>query len=354
MCIISFINKLLLRVNPELAHCIVMKGLKHNLIKNHLCDYSNYLKVSALGLNFNHPIGLAAGFDKNAECVQQLLNVGFSFVEAGTVTMEPQSGNLKPRLFRLREDQAIINRLGFNNSGIKCFERNLERRSNRQVGGVVGINIGKNKDVNDPISDYVKLIKHTYLLADYITINISSPNTPHLRELQKKEILERLLIAINSEISTIDKSIPTPILLKVAPDINDQQKESIVSLALKYKVDGIILTNTTIGLREGLHSSNKIEYGGLSGKPLFDLSTQVLGEMYKFTNDKITLIGCGGIFSGEDAYKKIKAGASLLQIYTAVIYNGFGVIDKINLELIELLKRDGFSTIKEAIGIDAK
>ncbi len=346
----SYINKFLLKIDPELAHKFALFALKNNYVKNKLSNYHEYLLTEVYGLRFSHPVGLAAGFDKNADCAQQLINCGFSFVEVGTITNKPQPGNTKPRIFRLKEDKAIINRLGFNNKGINHLQSQIKSCNE----GVVGINIGKNIDAEDAILDYVTLVKKIYLLADYITINISSPNTPNLRDLQQKDMLEELLKALLAAIKEIKAPVRIPILLKISPDISDEYKEDISILTVKYGIDGLILTNTTIGCRNGLKTSSKIEYGGLSGKPLFDLSTQVLKDMYSLTGGKIPLIGCGGVFNGQDAYEKIKSGASLVQIYTTLIYNGFKIIDKINLELIELLKRDSFENIQQAVGIDVE
>ncbi len=346
MCTSNVISNFLKKINPEKAHKIALLALKYNLVRNTLSNYNEYLKNDVLGLKFDHPVGMAAGFDKDAKCVQQLLNYGFSFVEAGTITIEPQMGNSKPRLFRLENDQAIINRMGFNNRGMEACKQQLAKK----YTGNVGINVGKNKDSKDSISDYVTLVDEMHKLVDYITINISSPNTPNLRKMQQKSILEKLLIAVNEKIATHKKKVP--ILLKISPDINNKNKEEISLLALKHKVSGLIIANTTIGCRSNLQSSYKIEYGGLSGKPLFSLSTQVLRDMYQLTKGRISFIASGGIFNGEDAYRKIKAGASLLQIYTALIYKGFKVIDEINLKLVEMLKADGFNNINEAIGAD--
>ncbi|MBQ4875221.1 MAG: quinone-dependent dihydroorotate dehydrogenase [Rickettsiaceae bacterium H1] len=346
MNIISFASRFLLKINPELAHKLAIFSLKCNLVKNKLTNYGDVLQTNALGLSFDHPIGLAAGFDKNAECVRQLLSCGFSFVEVGTVTVKPQLGNLKPRIFRLMEDEAIINRLGFNNEGVE----NLKKWFAKSYNGVVGINIGKNKDQADPILDYVQLIENVRKFANYITINISSPNTTGLRDLQQQNRLRDLLSAINEKSSK--KNVP--ILLKISPDITEKDKENIAELALEFNVDGLVLTNTTVERSSSLKSAYKSEKGGLSGKPLFSLSTQVLKDMYKLTSGKITLIGCGGISNGRDGYCKIKAGASLIQVYTGLIYQGFALIDKINLELIDLLKKDGFKNLTEAIGIDLR
>lgn len=333
------------KINPEIAHKVALFALKYSLVSNKLSNYQNHLRVKTLGLAFDHPVGLSAGFDKNAECARQLLSCGFSYVEVGTITVKPQRGNDKPRIFRLLKDRAIINRLGFNGNGLECFQRNFEKPTT----GLVGVNIGKNKDTLVAVSDYIQLIRSVHDLADYITINISSPNTKGLRDLHQKDLLEELLI----EIRMLRTSKFVPMILKISPDIDDHTKEDIAALALKYKISGLILTNTTLGCREKLKSKHKAEQGGMSGKPLFELSTQILKDMYRLTNGKTTLIASGGIFNGYDAYEKIKAGASLVQIYTALIYKGFGVIDEINLKLIELLKNDGFNNIQEAVGLNS-
>jgi dihydroorotate dehydrogenase len=286
---------------------------------------------------------LAAGLDKNAECINSLSQQGFGFIECGTVTINPQKGNPKPRMFRLIEDKALINRLGFNNDGIDVFLKNVERSKKNTI---LGINIGRNKDTPHPTDDYIKLIEKVNNHCDYIVLNVSSPNTIKLRNLQQADLLKELLEGAFS------KNKSTPIVLKISPDIDNDQKESIARLSLEYKVSAITINNTTIGCRDHLINSNKAEYGGLSGKPLFETSLQLLKDMYLLTNRKIPLISSGGISDAETAYKKIKNGATLLQIYTALIYNGFGLINKINADLIELLKKDGFRNIKEAIGSD--
>ncbi len=331
----SLAHNVLLKLNAELSHNIALWAIKSGLVRNHLSDYHDFLKVNVLGKCFKHPVGLAAGFDKNAMCVKQLLKCGFSFVEVGTVTVKPQYGNPKPRIFRVREDSAVVNKLGFNNKGIKSLKKNIAK----SYDGIFGVNVGKNRDATDAVSDYVRLIQEVGNLASYITINISSPNTKGLRGLQEKEKLNDLLSSIKPTV---------PVMLKISPDVSDSEKEGIAELALKYNLDGLILTNTTIN-----HRHSKVG-GGLSGKPLFDLSTHVLRDMYQLTQNKLTLIGCGGIFSGKDAYLKVKSGASLLQVYTGLIYRGFKIIDEINLELIDLLQKDGFKNLEEAIGIDVR
>lgn len=357
---------------PESAHNFAIFLLKKGIVPKCRIIADKALEVRALGLIFKNPVGLAAGFDKNAECLKALSEIGFGFLEAGTVTLQPQKGNTKPRIFRLTEDEAIVNRLGFNNKGIANFLNNLNNfnskngKKNIQEAEAhseklenadflpIGVNIGKNKGTINLTSDYVNLAEKVVGKCDYIVLNISSPNTARLRDLQKAELLKELLTNVFRARERIQggASYKTPILIKIAPDINDGYKSDMVALALEYNVDGIILTNTTIGCRKHLKSKAKVEYGGLSGKPLFSLSTQNLKEVYKETKGKIILIGCGGIFSAQDAYIKIKSGASLVQIYTVLVYKGLSVIEEINKGLIELLRADGFANISEAIGKD--
>lgn len=289
------------------------------------------------------PVGLAAGFDKNAEVIKPMLSFGFGFVEVGTVTRNPQYGNNKPRIFRLVKDYAIINRLGFNNKGIDYLLKQIDHDDY-----IFGINIGRNSTAKDQISDYVDLIKMVYGKSNYVVLNISSPNTPNLRALHNKQELSELLREINITRKSIDSSESIPIILKISPDIDQQTKENIAELVLEYKINGLIVSNTTVN-RDGLHS-HQSEVGGLSGKPLFKPSTALLSDMYKLTSGKVLLIGCGGISSGADAYEKIKTGASLVQLYTALIYQGPQIVNKISLELAELIRKDGFNNVSEAVG----
>lgn len=344
--------QLLHMLPPECAHDVAIAALRLQLAPSLKTPIYENLNTSLWGREFTNPIGLAAGFDKNATCIPALLRQGFGFIEVGTVTLLPQAGNPKPRLFRLTEDKAIINRMGFNNKGIEEFTTKLAKRQ----GGIVGVNIGKNKTSLDPHYDYKALLRKVYLLSDYITINISSPNTPGLRALQGAEELDKLLAVIGEEraelVTHYGKKVP--IVVKIAPDINEKEAASIAQVVLMHGIDGLIISNTTIGKREMLQSTHKNETGGLSGKPLLALSTERLKDMYRLTKGKVPLIGTGGIFSGEDAYHKIRAGASLVQIYTAFIYEGFGITGKIAAELSALLKRDGFAQLRDAVGVDAK
>lgn len=351
--IFPIVKPVLYSLPPETAHSAALFALRHGFIPYKKQPENNMLSQNIWGLHFKNPIGLAAGFDKNAVAINNLLKQGFAFVEAGTVTPLAQAGNEKPRIFRLEEDKAIINRLGFNNMGLEYFVKNF---SSRDKGlGIAGANIGKNKDTEDAASDYVKGLNSVYRYADYITINISSPNTKGLRDLQNKNALFELLSAINEARNKAEviHHKRLPIMLKIAPDLDYKQCEEIAENVTAQNIDGLIISNTTISRPTSLKSKNRSEIGGLSGSPLFTLSTMIVKEMYKLTGKKIPIIGVGGISSTHDAYAKILAGASLLQLYSALIYQGFGLIRKINSELPELLARDGFSHIGEAIGATA-
>jgi dihydroorotate dehydrogenase len=301
------------------------------------------LGVKALDLFFPNPVGLAAGFDKDARVPDAMRKLGFGFVECGTVTPRPQAGNPKPRLFRLREDRAVINRMGFNNRGMDEAARNLGKR---RKNGIVGINIGANKDSADRIGDYAQGFARLAPLADYVTINVSSPNTPGLRGLQNKEELSRLLTALTA---ARGQSVHRPLLLKIAPDLDLHALDDIAQAATEARIEGVIVSNTTIS-RPSLAGHHAGESGGLSGKPLFKLSTGILRQMRARLPGKMVLIGVGGISSGRDAYEKILAGASLVQLYTALVYQGPSLIERIKRELLDLLNRDGFASLTEAIG----
>lgn len=351
----GFYNKILFpiikRLDAEAAHCLAIDGLRHGLFpKPSIKNYSN-LRTNVFDLDFESPIGLAAGFDKNGEVLNELFKFGFGFVEAGTVTPRPQEGNPRPRIFRLPESNAVINRLGFNNRGINEFISNVAiQRKNK----IVGINIGQNKDTSDPIFDYVNLLQTVYPLSSYITINISSPNTPGLRDIQTREIFQGFLQAISQRRTELVEEFKytKPVLVKIAPDLSDEEIADIVELAMQYKIDGLIVSNTTVSRPLGLRGSYAHETGGLSGKPLFEMSNEVLAKVYKQSNGKLPLIGVGGVSSGKDAYEKIKNGASLVQFYTAIVYQGFWVAEKIKRELSELLDKDGFKNVCEAVGIN--
>lgn len=301
------------------------------------------LNATAFGLHFPNPVGLAAGFDKDAEVPDAMLKLGFGFVECGTVTPRPQGGNPRPRLFRLPQDRAVINRMGFNNRGMEAAARRLEARRGM---GIVGINIGANKDSVDRIADYAKGFARLAPLADYVTVNVSSPNTPGLRGLQNKDELTRLLsVLMESRGRTAFK----PVLLKIAPDLDGQALDDIAQTVAASGIEGIIISNTTIA-RPPLKSASAHETGGLSGRPLLAPSTEILRQMRGRISSNIALIGVGGISSGADAYEKIRAGATLVQLYTGLVYEGPGLVTRIKQELLACLDRDGFASITDAVG----
>lgn len=339
---------------PETAHNLGLWVLERGFLPSAAPLASDVLKVRAYGLTFANPVGLAAGFDKNAVAVNGLFAQGFGFVEAGTVTPLPQPGNPKPRVFRLREDEAVINRLGFNNQGLGVYLENFKKIDKSR--GIAGANIGKNKSSTDAVADYVTGLQAVYPYADYVTINISSPNTQGLRSLQNRKALEELLSALDATRGQCVQrfGVNIPLLLKIAPDLTEVEIEDIAEQVMHFGLDGIIITNTTISRPAALRSHHASESGGLSGKPLFDLSTETLKAFYMLTDGKIPLIGVGGVASAHDAYLKIRAGATLVQLYTALVYKGFGVVRDIQKGLIELLKRDGFSNVQQAVGADVR
>ncbi len=354
MGLYNLARSMIFTLSPERAHGLALFGLKHGLIFSDHHQDDTVLNIKLWDMDFPNPVGLAAGFDKNAEVPCPMLAQGFGFVETGTVTPKPQEGNPKPRLFRLTEDKAVINRMGFNNLGLALYAKNLKRRAGLGKCGIVGANIGANKDSEDPAQDYVTCLKSLLGLASYFTINISSPNTPGLRKLQGRAALDDLLARLVAVREAADLKVKPPLLVKIAPDLDEGERADITDIVLKHGMDGMIISNTTIGLRDGLTSEFSGEGGGLSGAPLFDLSTELLSDMYHLTKGKIPLIGVGGIASGRDAYRKIRAGASLVQLYSALVFHGPGLVRKIKLELTAALKKDGFSSLKDAIGADHK
>ena len=339
----SFLKSLLFLFDPEIAHRITINYLKFARFKKP--KLYEVLQSEVFGLNFQNPIGIAAGFDKNGEVAHNLINLGFGFSEVGTVTPKPQPGNPKPRIFRLKDDRAIINRLGFNSVGFSEVKTKLEKIGDN----IIGVNIGANKNSKDFSEDYIKGIKFFSTLASYITINISSPNTPGLRNLEVLENLDVLLDKINN-LEREDLLIKIPILLKISPDLEADNLKYLCEKVLSSKIDGLIISNTTIS-RDSI-STDTLEKGGLSGKPIFDISTKQLRMAYKYTNGKIPLIGVGGVDSAEKAYEKIKNGASLIQLYTGLVYNGTNLIKDINEDLSSLIERDGYSNISEAVGAE--
>jgi len=302
------------------------------------------LAVEALGLRFPNPIGLAAGFDKDAEIPDAMLKFGFGFVECGSLTPRPQAGNPAPRLFRLRRDGAVINRMGFNNRGLGHAVKRLMRRERR---GILGLNIGANKNAEDRIADYVQGFEALVPFADYVAVNVSSPNTPGLRGLQDRDALERLLRALTQARSRL--GVRTPLLVKIAPDLDEAAMDDIAAVVLGCGIEGLIVSNTTLARPPTLKSRHADEAGGLSGRPLMPLSTAVLRQMHARLGARVTLIGVGGIASGADAYEKIKAGASLVQLYTALAYQGPGLVARIKRDLASLLAHDGHASVADAV-----
>ena len=343
----DFIRPFIFNLDPEKAHDLAIKSLKINFLPESLFSVQDeeMLSLNLLGKDIKNPIGLAAGFDKNAEVYNQIFKLGFGFVEVGTVTPKKQSGNAKPRMFRLEEDRALINRLGFNNDGSEIIKKRIE---NNIPYGLFGINIGPNKDSSNMTKDFFRCAETFFSLGDYITINISSPNTIGLREFQKGDSLRNLLSGINEirEKSFYRKFF----LLKISPDLNDSNITEIIDMVLEFKIDGLILTNTTDKNREDLLDKRKNEKGGLSGKPITDLSTKLIRNFYPSLKGRAIIIGVGGVDSGKSAFDKIDAGASAIQLYTGMIYKGPTVVKKIKKELINILKEKNINNIKDAIG----
>ncbi|MDA8231066.1 MAG: quinone-dependent dihydroorotate dehydrogenase [Magnetospirillum sp.] len=341
---------LIRKLPPETAHSLTIRALATGLVPAQPAPADPALEVSLWGLRFPNPVGLAAGFDKDARVPDAMLRQGFGFVEIGSVTPRPQPGNPRPRLFRLPEDRAVVNRMGFNNSGLDAVARRLRRRPRV---GIVGANLGKNKDTGDAAADYERGAARLAPLADYLVINVSSPNTPGLRALQGRAQLETLVARTRA---ALDGAVPPgrrpPLLLKIAPDLTDDDLADIAQVARAGALDGLIVSNTTIARPDTLASPLAREAGGLSGAPLFELSTRVLRRMYRLTRGRVPLIGVGGIGSGLDAYVKIRAGASLVQLYSALIYEGPSLVGRINRELALLVRRDGFASVAEAVGAD--
>ena len=306
------------------------------------------LAVRVLDRDFPNPLGLAAGFDKNAEVASAMLDFGFGFVECGTVTPRAQAGNPRPRLFRLREDRAVINRMGFNNDGMEAVAKRLAAR---RQNGIVGINIGANKDSTDRIADYRVAFARLAPLADYVAINVSSPNTPGLRGLQDRAALARLLATLIEARAKL--SAPVPLLLKIAPDLDEPALDDVAEVVLAAGIEGLIVSNTTLTRPPTLKSGHAHETGGLSGAPLLDLSTRILREMRARVGTRLVLVGVGGVACGADAYETIRAGASLVQLYSALAFQGPRLVARIKHELLDLLARDGFASVGDAVGKSA-
>jgi dihydroorotate dehydrogenase len=348
----AFSLPLLRWFDPEDAHRMAIQGLRLLPPIRQRVDDSK-LAVRAFGLNFPNPIGMAAGFDKSAEAPDALLRLGFGFVEIGSVTPKPQVGNPRPRLFRLERDEAVINRMGFNNDGAEVVLRRLAARAHQ--GGIVGVNVGANKDSPDRVADYVKLIETFAPVASYFTVNVSSPNTPGLRNLQQSAALDDLLAkVIDARERVRTNAGDSPVLLKIAPDLSLAELDDVVHIARSRRVDGMIVANTTVARPSTLRETNRAkEQGGLSGRPLFRLSTRMVAETYVRAEGAFPLIGVGGIDSGGAALTKIRAGASLIQLYSSLIYKGLGLVEDIKNDLASTLLRTGRDALSEIVGADA-
>lgn len=344
----TFLEKLALAglhgIDPEIGHSLAIKALRCGLVDQGSVITSTRLETNIAGLKLPNPVGLAAGFDKNATAISPLLKVGFGFIEVGAATPLPQPGNSKPRLFRLTEDKASINRFGFNNDGAQAIAARL---AIRPASGIVGLNLGANKTSADRATDYTSVFQTAAAHVDFVTVNVSSPNTEKLRDLQGKEALTALLQGVMDVKASLDR--PVPVFLKIAPDLSQQEIEEIAEVARESGTDAIIATNTTLN-REGLQSPHKSEAGGLSGAPLFEKSTRVLATLSHVTNGQIPLIGVGGIATAEQAYAKILAGASAVQLYTSLVYGGFSLVNDIVSGLDRLLEQDGFASVANAVG----
>jgi dihydroorotate dehydrogenase len=348
----AFSLPLLRWLDAEDAHRLAIQGLKLLPAIRPRVDDSK-LAVRAFGLNFPNPLGMAAGFDKNAEAPDALLRLGFGFVEIGTVTPKPQSGNPRPRVFRLERDEAVINRMGFNNDGAEVVLRRLASRASQ--GGIVGVNVGANKDSPDRVADYVQLIEMFAPVASYVTVNVSSPNTPGLRNLQQASQLDDLLAkVIDARERVREKAGDTPVLLKIAPDLGLAELDDVVHIARSRRVDGMIVANTTLARPSRLRETSRAqEQGGLSGRPLFRMATRMVAETYVRAEGAFPLIGVGGIDSGGAALTRIRAGASLIQLYSALIYKGLGLVEDIKRDLASTLLRTGRESLSEIVGADA-
>ena len=343
----SLFKPFIFKIDPEMAHNLAIKTLKYNFLPEDIFKVENesILETKIFNNKIKNPIGLAAGFDKSAEVYNSLFRFGFGFIEVGTITPKQQYGNPKPRVFRLESDRALINRLGFNNDGL---EKVSNRLRNNSPNGFLGINIGPNKDSKNRIDDYLKCIDEISMFADYITINISSPNTPGLRDFHDKNTLQNLLNNIDQ--FTKKNKIQKPLALKVSPDIAESEISYIIDSIKKFNISGVIISNTTDKNRENLTGSYRNEEGGLSGKPLGKISNDLIKKFYKETKGDITIIGVGGINSGMTAYEKLKSGASLLQLYTGMIYEGPGIVKKIKSELIDILEKEKIKNVSEIVG----
>ncbi len=346
--------RLLGLTDPETAHRLSLGALERNLGPVQAGSDEPILATRVWGRDFSNPVGLAAGFDKDAVAVGALLRLGFGFVEVGTITPRAQPGNPRPRIFRLRADGAVINRLGFNNAGAAAARTRLERWRRTALGGtkVVGVNVGRNKDSAEAAADYAMATRQLAPLADYLVVNVSSPNTPGLRALQGRAELEKLIDRVREALA--ERPPAPPLVLKIAPDLTPDDLRDIAAVALERRLDGLIATNTTVARPGGLVGRQRGEAGGLSGRPLFEPATRILAEIYRLAGGRIPMIGVGGVASGADAYAKIRAGASLVHLYTGLVYGGPGLVTVIKAELAALLRRDGFDRLDQAVGAGHK
>ena len=344
----SIFRPYIFSLDPEVAHDLAIKSLKFNVLPKSIfrVEEEEILESSLFEEKLPNPIGLAAGFDKSAEVYNSLFKLGYGFVEIGTVTPRKQLGNPKPRIFRLERDEALINRLGFNNHGSEIVSKRI---SENIPSGFLGINVGPNKETKNKQEDYYTCLSRLASNAGYITINISSPNTDGLRDFQNQQELEKLLSGINKVKKA--KNITKPIAVKLSPDVNDKEINQIIEIILKYNVEGIILSNTTDTNRESLEDIKKNEKGGLSGQPLRNLSTNLIKKFYKETKGKIQIIGVGGVDSGHSAFEKICAGANAVQLYTGMVFKGPGIVKEIKKDLVSILKKEKLKNISEAVGI---
>jgi dihydroorotate dehydrogenase len=346
----SILRPYIFSLDPEVAHDLAIKSLKANFLPKSFFDVAEeeMLETNLFNKKLPNPIGLAAGFDKSAEVYNSLFKFGFGFIEVGTVTPKRQLGNPKPRIFRLEKDQALINRLGFNNHGSEII---FKRISNNEPDGFLGINIGPNKETKNKEEDYFTCLSRLSKQAGYITINISSPNTEGLRNFQNHEKMRKLLIGLNK--IKKEKKIEQPLAIKISPDIGDDEIGQIVELVKIQKIQGIVVSNTTDSNRGNLSDTQKNEIGGLSGQPLKGISTDLIKKFYKETKGKVKIIGVGGVDSGISAFEKITAGADAIQLYTGMVYKGPGIVKEIKKELISILKKEKLNNISEAVGINA-
>jgi dihydroorotate dehydrogenase len=347
--VVDVLMPVLRRLDPERAHDLTLRALELGVVPAWRRRDPPILATRVWGRDFPNPIGLAAGFDKDARVPDAMLRLGFGFVEVGSVTPRPQPGNPLPRLFRLTEDEAVINRFGFNSQGIDAVRARLVARQGR--GGIVGVNLGKNRDAADAAADYAAGAAALAAFADYLVVNVSSPNTPGLRNLQRRSAVCGLIERVRIARDRAAPANPPPLLVKIAPDLTPDERADLAAVAVETGIDGLVISNTTVARPPELRSAHAHEPGGLSGRPLFAPSTDLLREMFELTGGRVTLIGVGGVSSGADAYEKIRAGASLVQLYSGLVYGGPGLARRIAGELAQCLRRDGFADVASAMGV---